>query len=214
MTEKRAKEYLQVIYALQKDGAVKGVSIAKEMGITKPSVCVFLRQLVEDGYLNREPDRSVTLTSKGMLLAKTAIHETISRGQSYNSLINGIEPVHVKHVKNGEPETMLERLKTEGTQSVLEAIFILSKKYFCVRSVDVARFLKKKTSDIKHKTQKLEEYGLISIEEGIALVLTKKGSQYAQTIYNEHSEMRGKLKDTGLPEETAEAVACKIVQGV
>ena len=32
----------------------------------------------EAGYLNREPDRSVTLTSKGTLLAKTAIHETIS----------------------------------------------------------------------------------------------------------------------------------------
>ena len=87
MTEKKAKEYLQVIYALQRGGTVKGVSIAKEMGLTKPAVCVSLRQLVEDGYLNRELDRSVTLTSKGMLLAKTAIHETIRRGSDYQSLI-------------------------------------------------------------------------------------------------------------------------------
>ena len=61
---------MRTIYSLQRKGAVRGAYIARELNISKPTVSVSLKELEKEGYLVRLEDHSVTLTPKGMVIAR------------------------------------------------------------------------------------------------------------------------------------------------
>ena len=76
-----AENYIETIYVLsKKKSAVRSVDIATELGYSKPSVCVAMRNLREKGYITTDGDGLITLTESGVKIAKNIYqrHETIT----------------------------------------------------------------------------------------------------------------------------------------
>lgn len=64
---------MRLIYQLRKKDVVRGAYIARELGVTKPTVSVALREMEAAGYLIIQPDRTVDLTEKGEKIARYVI---------------------------------------------------------------------------------------------------------------------------------------------
>ena len=76
-----AENYLETILMLsQKKGSVRSVDIATELGFSKPSVCVAMRNLREHGYILTNSDGLIFLTETGLEIATGVFerHETIT----------------------------------------------------------------------------------------------------------------------------------------
>lgn len=76
-----AENYLETILILgQKKPVVRSVDIAAELGYSKPSVCVAMRNLREKGFIITDSDGSITLTDSGKEIAENVLqrHETIT----------------------------------------------------------------------------------------------------------------------------------------
>ena len=66
------ENYLETILILSKrKGAVRSIDIANELGFTKPSVSVAMKNLRENGYAKTDEDGMITLTDKGRKIAET-----------------------------------------------------------------------------------------------------------------------------------------------
>ena len=64
---------MRVICRLRENGLVRGAYIARELGVTKPTVSVALREMEAAGYLTIRHDRTVELTEKGEKIGKSVI---------------------------------------------------------------------------------------------------------------------------------------------
>ncbi len=76
-----AENYLETILILSKKKAcVRSVDIATELGYSKPSVCVAMRNLREHGYITTDGDGLITLTASGLEIANRVYdrHEAIT----------------------------------------------------------------------------------------------------------------------------------------
>ena len=67
-----AENYLETIYMLGKEkGNVRSIDIVNELGFTKPSVSIAMRNLRESGYINMNQITGfITLTEAGESVAK------------------------------------------------------------------------------------------------------------------------------------------------
>ena len=67
-----AENYLETIYMLGKEkGNVRPIDIVNELGFTKPSVSIAMRNLRESGYINMDQITGfITLTEAGESVAK------------------------------------------------------------------------------------------------------------------------------------------------
>ncbi|MDR1863073.1 MAG: metal-dependent transcriptional regulator [Treponema sp.] len=63
------EDYLEMVSFLSDEGEVRVTDIASRLGVSKPSVLTALRTLEEQGLLEHERYKTVTLTKKGGLLA-------------------------------------------------------------------------------------------------------------------------------------------------
>ncbi|MGN0402880.1 MAG: metal-dependent transcriptional regulator [Acetatifactor sp.] len=70
---KTTEDYLKTIYMLSSKGEVRGIDIAKELGVTKSTVCVSLKELEAEGYLYMTQERTVILTDTGKEIAKDVL---------------------------------------------------------------------------------------------------------------------------------------------
>lgn len=82
-TRKTAEDYLKTIYLLSHKGDVRGVDIANELEVSKPTVCVSLRELENEGYLIMSQKRTVILTDSGERIAK----DTLERNTIFQKLL-------------------------------------------------------------------------------------------------------------------------------
>lgn len=69
----KIEDYMKTIYRLREEGVVRGAYIARELGVTKPTVSVSLKEMEEAGYLKIQPDRTVILTQKGEEIASRIV---------------------------------------------------------------------------------------------------------------------------------------------
>ena len=70
-----AENYLESILILKnKNGNVRSIDIANELGFSKPSVSVAMKSFREEGYITVDENGSITLTEKGMEVA-TYVYE-------------------------------------------------------------------------------------------------------------------------------------------
>lgn len=69
----KVEDYMKTIYRLREKGLVRGAYIARELGVTKPTVSVSLKEMEEAGYLTIQPDRTVILTQKGEKIAERIV---------------------------------------------------------------------------------------------------------------------------------------------
>jgi DtxR family Mn-dependent transcriptional regulator len=63
------EDYLEMVSFLSDDGEVRVTDIATRLGVSKPSVLTALRNLEEQGLIEHERYRTVTLTQRGALQA-------------------------------------------------------------------------------------------------------------------------------------------------
>ena len=65
-----AEDYLECILKLSKQRpVVRSIDIATELGFSKPSVSVFMKNLRENGYILVDKDGYITLTDTGRAIA-------------------------------------------------------------------------------------------------------------------------------------------------
>lgn len=67
---RKVEDYMKVIYRLQENDLVRGVDIARELGVTKPTVSVALREMEASGLITVHLSRSVELTEEGVRIAR------------------------------------------------------------------------------------------------------------------------------------------------
>lgn len=66
-----AEDYLETILKLEeRNGSVRSVDIAAEMGFSKPSVCRAMKLLRNDAYIEMEPSGQIKLLEKGRAIAQ------------------------------------------------------------------------------------------------------------------------------------------------
>ena len=66
-----AENYLETILMLSEDGSpVRSVDIASELGYSKPSVSVAMKNLKASGYISMENYGDITLTENGRKIAE------------------------------------------------------------------------------------------------------------------------------------------------
>ena len=69
--QESAENYLETILILKnKNGAVRSIDIANELGFSKPSVSVAMKNLRENGYIEVDPSGYITLLDSGRKIAE------------------------------------------------------------------------------------------------------------------------------------------------
>ena len=64
--------YLETIYILSQNSTfVRAIDVGEQLGFTKPSVSVAMKNLRENGYAKTDEDGMITLTDKGRKIAET-----------------------------------------------------------------------------------------------------------------------------------------------
>lgn len=69
----RREDYLKLIYTLSQRGEVRGSDLADELEISRPTVCVYLKRLAENGDIAMDEHHCVHLTSQGLQIAESAL---------------------------------------------------------------------------------------------------------------------------------------------
>lgn len=69
----KVEDYMKIICRFRENGSVRGAFIARELGVSKPTVCVALKEMEAAGYLSVQSDRTVELTEKGEKIGKSVI---------------------------------------------------------------------------------------------------------------------------------------------
>lgn len=87
-TSVSAEDYLERIHELiSEKGYARAIDIASALGISQPSVTSMVQKLANEGLLNYEKYRGLTLTEEGQRVA-TAIHERHEILKRFLSLLN------------------------------------------------------------------------------------------------------------------------------
>lgn len=99
----------------------------------------------------------------------------------------------------------------ESQENYLETILILENKMGSVRSIDIATELNYSKPSISRAVGILKKNGMITMEKDGRILLTKKGRESANAIYERHLLLTRFLADTlGVDEEIAARDACRI----
>ena len=70
-----AENYLETILVLKsKNGCVRSIDIANELGFSKPSISVAMKGFREEGYILVDREGKISLTGKGLEIA-TRVYE-------------------------------------------------------------------------------------------------------------------------------------------
>ena len=80
--QESAENYLETILILKnKNGAVRSIDIANELGFSKPSVSVAMKNLRENGYIEVDSSGYITLLDSGRRIAEKIYerHTTLSK---------------------------------------------------------------------------------------------------------------------------------------
>lgn len=69
--QESAENYLEAILMIKKErGSVRSIDIANELGFSKASVSVAMKNLRENGYISMDKDGQITLLKKGLAIAE------------------------------------------------------------------------------------------------------------------------------------------------
>ena len=78
-----AENYLETIYMLRKrNGSCRSIDVASEMGYSKPTISIMMKNLRENGYIRIDDGGELILTDSGMEVALRMYerHEIIAKG--------------------------------------------------------------------------------------------------------------------------------------
>lgn len=107
-TTYRMEDYLEVIYELvQYKGYATSIDLSEHLNVSQPSVTKMMRRLHANGLADYEKYRGISLTAKGIDLAK-AIHERHGIISEFLKMI-GVE----EHIANRDAEAIEHHLHPE-----------------------------------------------------------------------------------------------------
>lgn len=69
----RREDYLKLIHTLSGKGEVRGSDLADRLGIKRPTVCVYLKRLAENGDIVMDRHHCVHLTPQGLAIAESTL---------------------------------------------------------------------------------------------------------------------------------------------
>lgn len=115
----------------------------------------------------------------------------------------------IKLAETNSWEDFIMSLK-ESAEMYLETIYTLSKTHSYVRSIDVAEALGYSRPSVSRAVGLLKKDGYLSVKEEGFLILTEKGMEAAEKIYERHTILTAALMALGVDPETAAEDACKI----
>ena len=99
----------------------------------------------------------------------------------------------------------------ESGEMYLETILVLHQRQGYVRSIDIANELEFTKPSVSRAMSILKSGGYITVEPSGNILLTEKGMEKANTIYDRHQTISSSLNQVlGVDEETADADACRI----
>ena len=101
-----------------------------------------------------------------------------------------------------------------SAERYLHAVQMLSEKYCCVRSVDVAHYLRCSKASVSVTVRQLTEKGLLAVEPDGHLVLTPAGLAYMRDHSERASFFRSLLTDAGVDPSQAEGEAFTLARAV
>ena len=67
----RVEAYLRRIHCLSQAKPVRAAELARDLGVSRATVCVFIKQLQEEGYVSVGEHHILTLTPKGAEIAES-----------------------------------------------------------------------------------------------------------------------------------------------
>lgn len=80
--QESAENYLETIHVLkQKNGNVRSIDVVNELGFTKASVSIAMKNFREEGYITVDEDGYLNLTEKGLEVAVRVYerHEVLAK---------------------------------------------------------------------------------------------------------------------------------------
>ena len=98
----------------------------------------------------------------------------------------------------------------ESGEMYLESIYVLSAKKGAVRSIDVAEYLCYSKPSVSRAMGILRAENYIKFDINGYILLTDKGRNVAEKIYERHTVLTALLKEIGVSPETAADDACRI----
>lgn len=110
-----AENYLETIHILNKrTGSVRSIDIVNELGYSKPSVSIAMKNLRENGYVNVDKDGYITLTEQGREIAETMFerHTVISSWLMYLGVPRKValdDACRIEHVISAESFEALKK---------------------------------------------------------------------------------------------------------
>ncbi|MBR3948933.1 MAG: metal-dependent transcriptional regulator [Clostridia bacterium] len=107
--QQSAENYLETIFVLTKrNGIVRSVDIANELGFSKPSVSIAMKSLRENGYIEVMGDGHIALLEKGKIIAEKLY-------ERHTVLTNAIVALGVSEEIAAEDACKIEHIISEET---------------------------------------------------------------------------------------------------
>ena len=104
----------------------------------------------------------------------------------------------------------MSKIYNESEEMYLETILILREEKTSVRAIDISNRMGFSRASVSRAIQNLKNKGYIDVLENDAIILLKKGEEYANNVYEKHRLLKKKKKKIGVKDKVAEEDACKI----
>ncbi len=110
-----AENYLETIHILNKrTGSVRSIDVVNELGYSKPSVSIAMKNLRENGFIHVDKDGYITLTDSGREVAETMYerHTVISSWLMYLGVPKKValdDACRIEHVISAESFEALKK---------------------------------------------------------------------------------------------------------
>ena len=98
----------------------------------------------------------------------------------------------------------------ESGEMYLETILILKNRFGYVRSIDIAHELGYSKPSVSRAVSLLKENDYITYDPNGMILLTEKGSEIDESIYERHKVLSKYLISLGVSEDTAQRDACRM----
>lgn len=120
--QQSAENYIETIYVLTKrNGSVRSIDIANELGFSKPSVSVAMKSLRENGYIDVSGDGKIILLESGIKIAEKLY-------ERHTVLTNALITLGVPDEIASEDACKIEHILSEETFNAIKKHFDNNRK--------------------------------------------------------------------------------------
>ncbi len=119
----RREDYLKLIYTLFRKEEVRGANLADEPDVIRPTVCVYLKRMVENGDIVMDEHHCARFTEQGLAIAESALDKhgmqlALFQDLGVPSSIATLDACAIEHSISPETYSALKQLLNERQVSV------------------------------------------------------------------------------------------------